>query len=211
MPRIVGPVALVSCVLMILPPGSGCRKPAEPPPEVSTTSKIPTIGVSLAGFDGPRRAQLKADIEAAAAKRPNLRLAIQDAGSDAPKQQAQVEEFLAAGVKAIIVVPQDAQSLTGPLAKAFDAGTAVIVLDRALIGEKYSCLIAADWKQIGEDAGKWLAGRLQGKGKLVEIKGPADSLATEELHDAFRAASAIPATISSSTPLSIRRESTARS
>ena len=44
------------------------------------------------------------------------------------------------------------------VAKAFDAGIPVVVLDRALIGEKYSCFIAADWKQIGADAGKWLSG-----------------------------------------------------
>jgi ribose transport system substrate-binding protein len=90
-------------------------------------------------------------------------------------------------VGAIIVSPVDAQSLTEPAAKAFEAGITVVVLDRALVGDKYSCFVAADWRQIGAEAGKWLAGRLHGKGKIVEIKGPVDSLPAQQLHEAFRA------------------------
>ena len=57
-----------------------------------------------------------------------------------------------------------------------------------LAGDKYTCLIAADATQIGAAAGKWLAERLQGKGNIVELRGPADSLWAEELHKAWRAA-----------------------
>jgi ribose transport system substrate-binding protein len=57
-----------------------------------------------------------------------------------------------------------------------------------VIGDKYTCFIAADAKQIGATAGAWLAERLKGKGKLVEIRGPVDSLFGEELHAAWRAA-----------------------
>ena len=88
---------------------------------------------------------------------------------------------------AIIVDPVDAQALTEPVAKAFDAGIPVVVLDRAVIGDKYSCLITADWKRMGTEAGKWLDHRLHGKGKIVEIKGPVDSLPAQQLHEAFRA------------------------
>ena len=92
-----------------------------------------------------------------------------------------------AGANLVIVSPKDAQAVTEPVAKLIDAGIPVIVLDRAVIGDKYSCLIAADPKQIGAEAGKWLAQRLQGKGKIVEIQGPVDSLQADDLHTAFRA------------------------
>jgi len=52
-----------------------------------------------------------------------------------------------------------------------DAGIPVIVLDRAIIGDKYTCLIGADNKKIGGHAGKWIVKHLGGKGKLVELKG----------------------------------------
>jgi ribose transport system substrate-binding protein len=188
MPRIIAWLSLCCCLLMVMLPGGGCRKPPEPPPAATKVSKPPAIGVSLARLDGPWRAQLKADIEAAAAKHPDLPLVVEDAGNDAERQRAQIEEFVKARARAIIICPQDAQSLTESVAKVFEAGIPVVVLDRALVGDKYSCFIAPDWKQIGAAAGKWLAGRLHGKGKIVEIEGPVDSAPAQQLHEAFRAA-----------------------
>jgi ribose transport system substrate-binding protein len=182
---------LAVCCFAVLPSSTGCNKPSEPAaapsaPEHKRFTKS-TIGVSLASLEGSWRTQMKADIEAAAAEHPDLGLVIYDAQNDPAKQQAQLEDLVATGAKAIIVSPQDAQALAEPLAKAFEAGTAVVVLDRAPIGGKYSCFIAADPKQIGAAAGKWLAKRLAGKGKIVEIKGPFNSLPAQELHDTFRA------------------------
>jgi ribose transport system substrate-binding protein len=74
------------------------------------------------------------------------------------------------------------------VARLFDTGIPVIVLDRAVIGDKYTCFIAADPREIGTAAGKWIAGRLHGKGKLVELQGPVDSLWAQQLHAAWRAA-----------------------
>ena len=71
-----------------------------------------------------------------------------------------LKSFSTAASSVVIVSPKDAQTITEPVAKLIDAGIPVIVLDRAVIGDKYSCFIAADPKQIGAMAGKWLAGRL---------------------------------------------------
>ena len=182
-------VALRRCVLLLLAtlmPLGGCGKPAAPPTRVEGP-KGHVIGVSLASLDGPWRMQMKADIEAAA-KQANLRPIVMDAQNDALKQQAQLDELRDDHIDMVIVNPKDAQALTDPVAKLFDAGVSVIVLDRAVIGDKYTCFIAADPKQIGAAAGKWLAKRLAGKGKIVEIKGPVDSLWAQELHAAWRAA-----------------------
>ncbi len=110
-----------------------------------------------------------------------------------PGRRRRFEEFTKLPVRALIVSPVDAQSLTEPAAKAFEAGIPVVVLNRALVGDKYSCYIAPDAKQAGREAGKWLAGRLHGKGKIVEIKGPVDLPASQSLHDAFHAALGDPA------------------
>ncbi len=167
---------------------AGCGRRIEPQAVQPQPPQWLVVGVSLCKTDSPWRAQMQTDIEAAAEKHPNLRLAVMDAQDDTDRQRAQLEEFLARRVALVIVSPKNAQAITGPVAKLFDAGIPVIVLDRAVIGDKYTCLIAADPKQIGSEAGKWLAERLQGKGKIVDLKGPVDSLPAEELDAAFRAA-----------------------
>ena len=163
----------------------GCsRRPAPPPPEEETKGQ--SIGISLAGSDSPWRAQMKADIKAAAAKHPELRVALMEA-RDVRMQLDQLEGFLGGHAGVVIVSPADPQAITNLVAKLVNGGTAVIVLDRAVIGDKYTCFIAADPTEIGTAAGKWLAGRLQRKGNIVELRGPVGSLWAEDLHKAWRA------------------------
>ncbi len=145
------------------------------------------IGVSLANLDDPWQAQVKADIEAAAAKHSGWRLTVVDAQNDAARQQAQLEEFRGRRADLVIVNPVDVSAMTEPIARLFAAGIPVVVLDRAVIGDQYTCLIAGNPRQIGAEAGKWLAGRLHGKGKIVELRGPVDSRWADEVHEAFRA------------------------
>jgi ribose transport system substrate-binding protein len=164
----------------------GCgHRPAPPAPE-----KVPNenaIGITLARSDGAWSAQLKADIEAAAAKHPEVRLVITDA-PDAKTQQEQLDQFHMGHAQVMIVAPKDPQALADQVAHLVESGTSVIVLDRALGGDKYTCLIAPDATQIGAAAGKWLAERLKGKGNLVELRGPVDSVWAEDLHKVWRAA-----------------------
>ena len=167
---------------------AGCGKQPEPQPQDAAAPPANRLvaGVSLCRTDGVWRAQMKTDIETAAAKHPNLQFVILDAENDAAKQQAQLEEFLSSRVSLAIVSPKDAQAVTEPVAKLIEAGIPVIVLDRAVIGDKYSCFVAADPRQIGMMAGKWLANLLKDKGNIVEIEGPVDSLQAQDIHGAFR-------------------------
>ena len=171
----------------ILPLLTGCLKPAAQPTPDEPVRQT-TVGVSLWKTDDPWRAQMKADIEAAAAKHPEVRFVFRDAQDNAEKQRADVEEFLAHHANLIIISPKNAQILAEPIAKAFTAGIPVIVVDRPIIGDKYTCFIAPNNKQIGTAAGKWLAEKLGKKGKIVEIRGPIDSIPNQERHAAFRAA-----------------------
>jgi ribose transport system substrate-binding protein len=165
---------------------SGCGQPSEPPVAKQPAKQF-AVGVSLCKTDGPWRAQMKSDIETAAAKEAALKLSVMDAQNDPARQQAQLEEFLNSHVNLVIVSPGDSQAITETVTRLIDGGIPVIVLDRPVIGDKYTCFIAADPTQIGTAAGNWLAGRLRGKGKLVEIKGPVDSLQADALQTAFRA------------------------
>jgi ribose transport system substrate-binding protein len=64
----------------------------------------------------------------------------------------------------------------------------VIVLDRRLLGDKYTCFIGADNKKIGRAAGEWIVKKLGGKGKVVELKGLMTSTPGQDRNSGFREA-----------------------
>jgi len=142
--------------------------------------------MSQCNLGEPWRVQMNADVEAAARQHPNLRVVLKDAQNDTLKQRAHVEEFVSAGVDLIIISPKEAAPLTEPVAKAMAAGIPVIVLDRRLIGDKYTCFIGANNKQIGKAAGQWIVRKLSGKGKVVELKGLMTSTPGQDRNSGFR-------------------------
>jgi len=144
-----------------------------------------TIGMSQCNLGEPWRVQMNADLEAAAAKHPNIKMVFKDAQNDTLKQRSHVEEFVSAGIDLLIISPKEAQPLTEPIAKAFQAGIPVIVLDRAVLGDQFTTFIGADNKLIGKAAGEWLKKKLGGKGKLVELKGLMTSIPAQDRHNGF--------------------------
>jgi ribose transport system substrate-binding protein len=145
-----------------------------------------TIGMSQCNLGEPWRVQMNADIKAAADKHDNLEVIYKDAQNDTLRQRAHVEEFVSAGVDLLIISPKEAQPLTEPVAKAMDAGIPVIVLDRRVVGDKYTCFIGADNVKIGRAAGQWIAKKLGGKGKVVELKGLMTSTPGQDRNSGFR-------------------------
>ena len=99
-----------------------------------------------------------------------------------------MEEFVSAGVDLIMISPKEAQPLTEPVARAMQAGIPVIVLDRALLGDKYTCFIGADNRKIGKAAGEWIVKALGGKGRIVELKGLMTSTPGQDRNAGFREA-----------------------
>jgi ribose transport system substrate-binding protein len=67
-----------------------------------------------------------------------------------------------------------------------DAHIPVIVLDRRLQGDKYTCFIGADNTKIGHAAGEWIVKKLGGKGKVVELKGLMTSTPGQDRDKGFR-------------------------
>jgi ribose transport system substrate-binding protein len=186
---VIGAVLAIGCVGL-----SGCGRgksgaPAKPAGAenrpAAGTERVYRIGMSQCNLGEPWRVQMNADIKTAAAAHPNLQVVYKDAQNDTLRQRAHVEEFVGDKVDLIIISPKEAQPLTEPVAKAMDAGIPVIVLDRAVIGDRYTCFIGADNRMIGRAAGKWIVGKLGGKGKLVELKGLMTSTPGQDRHDGF--------------------------
>lgn len=166
--------------------GPAANEPASggPSPE-KAPGKVFTIGMSQCNLGEPYRAQMNKDIEEAAKAHPELKIVFKDAENDALKQRGHVEEFVQDKVDLLIISPKEAQPLTDPVAKAMDAGIPVIVLDRAILGDKYTCFIGGDNKAIGLAAGKWLASKLPNGGTIVELKGLMTSSPAQDRHAGF--------------------------
>jgi ribose transport system substrate-binding protein len=145
-----------------------------------------TIGMSQCNLGEPWRVQMNQDIKNEADKHPEIRVIYKDAQNDSLKQRAQIEEFISAGVDLIVVSPKEAAPLTQPVAAAYEKGIPVIVLDRRVLGDKYTCFIGADNKIIGKAAGKWIVEKLGGKGKVVELKGLMTSTPGQDRNTGFR-------------------------
>jgi ribose transport system substrate-binding protein len=161
------------------------------PPTQTTSPAAPqakssfTIGMSQCNLGEPWRVQMNEDIRKAADQQSGLKVVFKDAQNDTLKQRAHVEEFVSAGVDLLIISPKEAQPLTEPVAKAFNAGIPVIVLDRRLIGDRFTCFVGADNKKIGKAAGEWIKQKLGGKGKIVELKGLMTSTPGQDRHSGF--------------------------
>ncbi len=169
---------------------SGCKREKTEAPAEATKEEIPaprfTIGMSQCNLGEPWRVQMNLDIKNEAAKHPEITVIFKDAQNDSLRQQAQVEEFINSRVDLIIISPKEAAPLTGPVAAAYEKGIPVIVLDRRVLGDRYTCFIGAENKKIGYAAGRWIVQRLAGKGKVVELKGLMTSTPGQDRHTGFR-------------------------
>ncbi len=163
----------------------GCAKQS-PSGTQAPAGKMYTIGMSQCNLGEPWRVQMNNDIKAAAANhKAELTVIYKDAQANAGTQQAQVREYVAQGVDLIIISPLEAKPLTKPVAEAVAAGIPVIVLDRKVEGDKYTCYIGADNVLIGRKAGEYIAKTLGGKGKVVELKGLMTSTPGADRHKGF--------------------------
>lgn len=151
-----------------------------------TDDNVLTIGMSQCNLGEPWRVQMNADIKQAAAAHADIQVIFKDAQNDTLKQRAQVEEYISADVDLIIISPKEAAPLTSVVAGAMDNGIPVIVLDRSVLGDKYTCFIGADNVKIGRAAGQWIADHLDPGAKVVELKGLMTSTPGQDRHAGFR-------------------------
>ena len=148
-----------------------------------------TIGMSQCNLGEPWRVQMNADIKSAALEHSDqLEVVFKDAQNDNLRQRSHVEEFVRAGVDLIIISPKEAAPLTLPVKEAYESGIPVIVLDRKVLGDKFTCFIGADNQKIGRAAGKWIVEKMGGKGRVVELKGLMTSTPAQGRHSGFREA-----------------------
>jgi len=145
------------------------------------------VGFSQCNNAEPWRQAMNSNAKKEAEKYKDLiKLEFTDAQQDNSKQIADVENFIRKKVDLLIISPNEAKPLSGVVSKAYRSGIPVIVLDRGLETDDYTCFIGADNRLIGEEAGKYIAKLLKGKGKIVEIQGLPGSPPAIDRSEGFR-------------------------
>lgn len=148
------------------------------------------IGMSQANKGEPWRQAMNDQIAAAAAQYPELEVVFADAAQNNAKQVADVENFIQQGIDLLIISPNEAAPLTDVVAKAYDQGIPVIVLDRKVNGDKFTMWIGADNQLIGRKAGEFIAQWCQDNGRapcnVLELRGLEGATPAKERGDGFR-------------------------
>lgn len=117
-----------------------------------------------------RKAQVY-EVRDAVAKHKNLRFVFSDAKGKTSMLIYQINEFIDKKVDLIIVGTNDADAVVPVVAKAYQEGIAVIILDRGINSTEYSTFINSDNIKIGEIGAKYIAKKLGYKGKVLLFEG----------------------------------------
>lgn len=100
-------------------------------------------------------------------------------------QNKQVNQFVDEGVDLLIISPNQLSAISKAVERAYDKGIPVILYDRMSNTQKYTAFIGCDNYKIGNSMGKYIAQQLQGKGRVVEIRGLEGSSPALERHRGF--------------------------
>jgi len=135
------------------------------------------VGFSQVNHANPWRIAETNDIRSEASGR-GYELILIDGGSSAAKQVKDVESLIARKVDYIILAPKEYATLRPAILAARDAGIPLILVDRmadAVPGKDFLAFVGSDFTQEGERVAEWLARRMGGNARIVELRGEKDS------------------------------------
>ena len=148
------------------------------------SKKTYVIGVSQCSEDSWRK-KLNGELRDVTYLHDNVTLRVVSANDDDKLQTRQINAFTDEGVDLLIVSPNQINTVTPAIDRAYDSGIPVILLDRKTGAGKYTAFIGADNEKIGRTIGEYIAMRLGGKGTVVEIRGLGGSSPAIERHKGF--------------------------
>ncbi|MGN7733650.1 sugar ABC transporter substrate-binding protein [Ensifer sp. 22564] len=158
---------------------------------MSAAAHAETIGVSMALFDDNFLTVLRNGMSDYAKTLDGVELQIEDAQNDVSKQQSQIQNFIAAGVTAIIVNPVDTDATAAMSKIAADAGIPLVYVNREPVNvdtlPEKQAFVASNEQESGTLQTQEICKMLGGKGKAVvmmgELSNQAARMRTKDIHD----------------------------
>lgn len=142
------------------------------------------IGVSQCSED-VWRDKLNDELKMGEYLNDSLIVKLASSNDDNVLQNKQVNQFIDEGVDLLIVSPNQLSAISKSVERAYDKGIPVILYDRKTNSDKYTAFIGCDNYTIGKSMGTFIAQQLQGKGRIVEIRGLEGSSPALERHRGF--------------------------
>jgi inositol transport system substrate-binding protein len=167
-------VNLFLIVVMLLGVLSACAAPAAAPTEPAASGGGDgTIKIGLTmKFDDLWLTTLRDAMTAYAASQPGVELIAVDSKEDVATQLGQVENFVAQGVDAIIIIPANTDAADPMTKAAQDAGIPLVYVNRIPSNlPEGVAYVGSDSIQAGIMQAEWLAEKLGGKGNVVIMNG----------------------------------------
>ena len=142
------------------------------------------IGISQCSDDIWRNKQ-NAELRMGAYFHDNVELKFAAAYDSDERQVQQIDSLVNDGIDLLIVAPNQVQTISPAIDRAYDKGIPVIVFERKTSSRKYTAFISADNYEMGRVMGEYIVSRLGGKGNVLEIKGLEGSSPAIERHNGF--------------------------
>lgn len=141
------------------------------------TAHAQSIGVTVARFDSTFLTLVRDGMDAKARELGDgVRLQVEDAANDATRQLDQVQNFIASGVDAIVVVAVDGEGTPMMTKAATDAGIPIVYVNHPPADAdslpETAAFIGSDEKQSGTLETQEVCRLLGGKGRAFVLMGP---------------------------------------
>ncbi|WP_407922198.1 sugar ABC transporter substrate-binding protein [Aureimonas psammosilenae] len=143
---------------------------------ISAPASAQTVGVTMARADSVFLTILRQGMEARAKELPGVTVQVEDAQNDPQRQIDQVQNFIAAGVDAIVVAAVDGDGTPAMTKLATDAGIPIVYAvhppaDLDALPAK-TAFVGSDEKQSGTMQTEEVCRLLGGKGAAYVLMGP---------------------------------------
>lgn len=143
-----------------------------------------TIGVSQCSEDIWRNKQ-NAEMKMETYFHDNVDLKFTVAYDSDKRQVQQIDSLVDSGIDLLVVAPNQVQTISPAIDRAYDKGIPIIVFERKTSSQKYTAFISADNYEMGKLMGEYIVSRLGGKGNVLEIMGLEGSSPAIERHKGF--------------------------
>ena len=164
-------VNLFLLIVMLMGIVSACAPAQSTEPAASGGDETITIGLTML-FNDLWLTTLRDAMTEYAASQPGVELIAVDSKEDVATQLGQVENFVAQGVDAIIIIPANTDAADPMTKAAQDAGIPLVYVNRIPSNLPEGVFyVGSDSIQAGIMQAEWLAEQLGGKGNVVIMNG----------------------------------------
>ncbi|MFB2118297.1 substrate-binding domain-containing protein [Parapedobacter sp. 2B3] len=116
---------------------------------------------------------------------PGAELIYRNAGDNSDLQVEQIAELVHSDIDILLVSPNEAQPLTVAVERVFNRGIPVIVIDRKIASNKFTCYVGTDNYSIGKMAAEYILNTFPDTVNIIEITGLEGSSPTSERSRGF--------------------------